>query len=200
MKTMIKLKTLLPAVAALMLAMPLAAQAGHHEEAAVEGGLRAMALTVDAVVTAIDLETMQIGLMGPGGAPFTITAPEQVIKLEDVSVGDRVVATYLSALEGELRAPTQDELAEPWVVLEDAAISEDADAPAISGARQIRAVCTIEGLNRVLGTVMLKDSNGNLHVLDDVDPAKMEGVTLGQTLVVVYTEALALSLEHTAAE
>ena len=47
---------------------------------------------------------------------------------------------------------------------------------------------------------MLKDSNDNLHVLGDVEPHKMEGVTLGQTLVVVYTEALAISLEHKVAE
>ncbi len=162
--------------------------------------MRAMAITVEAVVTSIDLETRQVSLQGPDGAPFTITATEQVVKLEDVSVGDSVVATYLSALEGELREPTEEELAEPWVVLADAAISEDPDRPGIGGARQIRAVCTIEGMNRVLGTVMLKDPRGNLHVLDQVEPEKMEGVTLGQTLVVVYSEALALSLEHKSAE
>jgi len=200
MKTLIKLNKLLPAIATVVLALPFAVQAEHHEEVAVEGGARVMALTVEAVVTTIDLETRQVGLMGPDGVPFTITAPEKVVKLEDVSVGDMVVATYISALEGELRAPTEEELAEPWLVLEDAEVSEDPAFPAIGGARQIRAVCTIEGLNRVLGTVMLKDSNGNLHVLGDVEAHKMEGVTLGQTLVVVYTEALALSLEHTAVE
>jgi hypothetical protein len=185
----------------LVLALPLSAQAGHHEEAAEgEPSGRAMALTVEAVVTEIDLETRQVTLQGPGGAPFTITAREQVVKLEDVSVGDSVVATYLAALEGELREPTEEEKAEPWVVLEDAGISDDPEQPAIGGARLIRAVCTIEGMNRVLGTVTLMDPRGKLHLLGDVEPGKMEGVTLGQTVVVVYTEALALSLEHNQAE
>ena len=58
----------------------------------------------------------------------------------------------------------------------------------------------IEGMNRVLGTVTLMDPRGKLHLLGDVEPGKMEGVTLGQTVVVVYTEALALSLEHNQAE
>jgi hypothetical protein len=204
MRTLINIqcKKLLPVLAGLLIALPFTAQAAHHEEAeaAVAGGMRAAALTVEAVVTNINLETRQVSLEGPDGVPFTITATEQVVKLEDVSVGDTLVATYLSALEAELRAPTEEELAEPWVVLADAAISEDPAVPAIGGARQIRAVCTIEGMNRVLGTVMLKDPNGNLHVLGDVEPHKMEGVTLGQTLVVVYTEALAISLEHKAAE
>ena len=95
---------------------------------------------------------------------------------------------------------TEAEKAEPWVVLEDAGVSADPENPAIGGARLIRAVCTIEGMNRVLGTVTLMDPRGKLHLLGDVEPEKMEGVTLGQTVVVVYTEALALSLEHNASE
>ena len=59
----------------------------------------------------------------------------------------------------------------------------------------IRAVVTIEGMNRELGTVTIKDSRGKLHLIGDVEAEKMEGVTLGQTAVMVYTEALALTLE-----
>ena len=66
--------------------------------------------------------------------------------------------------------------------------------------RMIRAVCTIEGMNRVLGTVTVEDTRGNLHLITDVEPEKMEGVTLGQTLVIVYAEAVALSLEQKHAE
>ena len=66
----------------------------------------------------------------------------------------------------------------------------------MGGARIIRAVCTIEGLNRELGLVTIKDSRGKLHVISDVEPEKMEGVTLGQTIVMVYAQAMALSLER----
>jgi hypothetical protein len=59
----------------------------------------------------------------------------------------------------------------------------------------IRAVVTIEGMNRELGVVTIKDSRGKLHIIGDVEPEKMEGVTLGQTAVMVYSEALAISLE-----
>lgn len=181
---------------ALVLVLPITTQAADQEE---EATARAMAITVEAVVTDIDLETRHVSLQGPGGDIFTITSPEAVVKLEDVKVGDRVVATYMAALEGELRAPTEEELAEPWVVVEDAGISEDPAAPAVGGARVIRAVCTIEGMNRLLGTVVIKDPRGKVHVLGDVEAEKMEGVTLGQTVVIVYAEALALSLEQAAA-
>ena len=55
--------------------------------------------------------------------------------------------------------------------------------PAIGGARMIRAVCTIEGMDRELGTVTIKDSRGKLHLIGGVEPEKMDGVTLGQTIV-----------------
>ncbi len=166
------------------------------EEAAPQGGGRAMMMTVEAVVTDIDLETRQVSLQGPMGHPVTITAKEEVVKLEDVSVGDTLIATYLASLEGELREPTEEELAEPWVVLEDAGVLEDADQPTAGGARLIRAVCTIEGMNRLLGTVTVMDPRGKAHVIADVEPEKMAGVTLGQTIVMVYTEAIAVTLEH----
>jgi hypothetical protein len=50
-------------------------------------------------------------------------------------------------------------------------------------------------MNRALGTVTVKDPRGTLHMIGEVEPEKMEGVTLGQTVVLVYTEALAVSLE-----
>jgi len=173
------------------------AQAAHHEEAEAEmkTGGRAMALQAEAVVTAIDLETRQVSLEGPDGDIFTINATENVVKLEDVNIGDRLVVTYLAALETELRAPTAEELAEPWVVMEQAGMSDDAAQPGIAGGRVIRAVVTIEGMNRELGVVTIKDSNGKLHIIGDVEPEKMEGVSLGQTAVMVYSEALAISLE-----
>ena len=178
--------------------LPFAAMAQEEESSEPNG--RAMAVVVEAVVTAIDLETRQVSLEGPGGHTITMKASEQIVKLEDVNVGDKLVATYLSAIEGELREPTEEEAAEPWVVVQDSGAGEIEGMPTAGAARLIRAVCTIEGMNRALGTVTLQDSNGKLHLITEVEPEKMEGVTLGQTIVIVYREALALSLEQIPAE
>jgi hypothetical protein len=190
--TLLRLQRL-AALSLMALALPLMAET---EAPAEEANVRAMAVVVEAVVTDIDLETRQVSLKTPTGQIVTLTAKEDVVKLEDVSVGDRLRATYLSALEGELREPTEEELAEPWVVLEDSGKGIVDGVPVAGGARLIRAVCTIEGMNRLLGTVTLLDPNGRAHLIGDVEPEKMEGVTLGQTIVVVYQEALALTLEQ----
>ena len=119
--------------------------------------------------------------------------------IEQLRSSDRTkrlsAAGQLAALEGELREPTEDELAEPWLELEEEGVSDDPEQIGVAGARIIRAVVTIEGMNREFGTVTVKDSRGKLHLIGDVEAEKMEGVKLGQTLVLVFAEALAMSLE-----
>lgn len=173
------------------------AQAAHHEDAEAEmkTGSRAMTLQAEATVTAIDLESNDVSLEDLDGNVFTVNAREDVVKLEDVKIGNRLVVTYFAALETELRAPTEEELAEPWVVLEKAGMSVNAAQPGAVGARVIRAVVTIEEMDPELGVVTIKDSRGQLHIIGDVEPEKMEGVALGQTAVMVYSEAVAISLE-----
>lgn len=161
-----------------------------------KGGVRAMAVEIEAVVTHVDVETRTVTLRGPQGNAVTLGVPEDGADLTKVMEGDHLRATYIAALEGELREPTEEEAAEPWVVLEDTGRGEVDGNEVVGGARLIRAVCTIEGMNRLLGTITLLDPNGRAHVVGDVEPEKMSGVELGQTVVVIYREALALSLEH----
>ncbi|MEZ7952029.1 MAG: hypothetical protein QMC02_04865 [Halioglobus sp.] len=196
-------------IALVALALPMLAQAAHHEEAQakpkaetqakVQTGGRAVAMEAEAEITAIDLKTRQVTLRGPGGNTFTLQSQDKAIALEDVKVGDSVVVTYIAAMESELRVPTAEEIAAPWVELDEEAVSEDATHPGIADMRVIRAVVTVEGMNRVSGTVTVKDSRGMVHIIGDVEPEKMEGVKIGETAVIVFAEAIALTLKHQAA-
>jgi hypothetical protein len=178
-------------LATVLLALPVA-QADEH--AGADADARVMAISVEAEVTAVDHPNREVTLRGPTGELTTVTAGDQIERFEDFAVGDIVSATYIASLEGELREPTADEIAEPWIELDAAAKADlDMDPGAIVG-RVIQAVCTIEGLNRVTGTVMVKDPRGKFHVIGDVEPEKMEGVTLGSTLVLTYSEAVAVAL------
>jgi hypothetical protein len=167
-----------------------------EEAAPEEGTTRVMGVTLEAEVTAIDYETREVSMRGPQGNIVTITAGDHIARLKDIAVGDSIVTTYVAALEGELREPTEEELANPWEVVEGAGIADDNTAPGAIAGRQVRAVCTLEGMNRLLGTITVKDPRGKYHVIGDVEPEKMEGVVLGATLVLVYTEAVAITLEE----
>lgn len=178
----------------------LPAIAQEAESTAQEANVRATAVEVEAVITEIDLEHRLVTLKGPLGNSFTVHAREELVSLEDVTVGDKLRLTYLAALEGEIREPTEEEMANPWVVIEDGGEGVVDGEPVAGGARLIRAVCTIEGMNRLLGTVTLLDANGRAHLIEDVEPEKMSGVELGQTIVVIYREAVALSLDMVSAD
>ena len=176
----------------LILALPTALQA--EEAPAVKENDRVIVISIDAEITEVNHETREVTLKGPTGEFTTVTAGENIERFGDFAVGDVVSTTYMASLEGEVREPTEAELAEPWVELDAAAKAGlDMDPGAIVG-RVIQAVCTIEGMNRVTRTVMVSDPRGKYHVIGDVEPEKMEGVTLGTTVVLTYSEAMAITL------
>lgn len=187
-------------IALLALALPMLAQAAHHEEpeADVKAGARGVVMEAQAEITAVNLKTREVTLRGPAGNTFTLQSDDKAVALEDVKVGDTVVVTYIAAMESELRAPTAEEVAEPWVELDQEMVSDDASQPGIAEMQVIRAVVTVEGMNREFGTVTVKDSRGMVHIIGDVEPEKMKGVKLGETAVIVFAQALALTLNHQA--
>jgi saccharopine dehydrogenase-like NADP-dependent oxidoreductase len=101
----------------------------------------------------------------------------------------------MQALAADVREPTQEELEEPWVELDATAIAEAGMDPGVAGLRVVRAVCSIEGMNRVTRTVMIEDPRGKYHVIGDVDISRLEGLTLGTKVIMVYSQAVALTLE-----
>ena len=66
---------------------------------------------------------------------------------------------------------------------------------AAGAARLVLAVCTIEAMDRN-GNVMIPDAQGRMHTAGGVEMDKLDNVRLGDTVVVVFTEALVLSLKE----
>lgn len=158
-------------------------------------GERMIVKQISAQITAIDPKTRDITLEGPMGNTITLNAGEEVKRFDEFAVGDLVQASYAESIAGELRAPTETELETPWVELEGAALAEADMPPAAGVGRVIRAVCTIEGLNRATGAVTVQDPRGRYHVIPDVDPTNIEKMKIGDTLIITYSQAVALSLE-----
>ena len=191
-------RTLALSCAGLLCAIPAISQADVDTQVRGEN-TRTTVKSVSAVITKIDPKTREITLEGSLGNFITLVAGPDIARFDELAVGDVVNATYTSSVSGELRAPTEAELAQPMVVLDAEAVSAPASQnPGAAVGVTIRAVCTIEGMNRITRTVMLKDPDGDFHLIEDVDPAKMAGVSLGDTIIVTYTVAFALTLEKQA--
>ena len=77
--------------------------------------------TISGVVESVDLATRKVGIRGPEGNLLLIKAGEEVERLDEMEVGDAVVAEYHISVVGEFREPTPEEEANPLVFLETAA-------------------------------------------------------------------------------
>jgi len=102
----------------------------------------------------------------------------------------------VASIEAEVRQPTAEELAEPWVVLgERGNTAAESDVTAAGVARLVRAVCTIEAMDSA-GNVTIKDPRGRMHTIGGVELDKLDNVRLGDSVVIVFTEALVMSLKE----
>ena len=155
----------------------------------------AVLVSVTATIEAIDHDTREATLKGPLGHTVTFTVDQRVKRLNEFKVGDAVRADYFVSVAYELREPTPEEIKEPLVVLDAEGKASAESSPAGAAVSQIRAVCTIEGLDRPTETVTLKGPLGRYVTVLVADPANLPHLRIGQSVVVTYTEALAVSLE-----
>jgi hypothetical protein len=154
---------------------------------------------ITATVEALNVETRELTLKGPLGNVLTVTVDPQVKRLAEFKVGDAVVLTYYASIAAELRAPTAEEKLTPLVVLEDMAKAPAGTAPAAGGLRLLKAVVTIEGLDRSTSTATVKGPRGNSATVSVKSPSVLASLHLGDTVVLTYTEALAIELRPAAA-
>jgi hypothetical protein len=164
-------------------------------ESAVPTREDAVLVSITATIEALDHETREATLRGPLGNSVTFTVDDRVERLNEFAVGDSVTADYFVSVAFELREPTAEEKAEPLVITEGAGKAPAGVTPAAGGLSQIKAVCTIEGLDRPTETVTLKGPLGRYVTVRTADPANLPHLRIGESVVVTYTEALAVSLE-----
>lgn len=156
-------------------------------------------LSIAARVEAINQTTREVTLKGPLGNSVTFTVDTRVTRLNEVKVGDQVVADYYVSYFAELRPPTEAEKASPMIVMTEKAKSPAGTQPAAGGLRIIKAVVTVEGLDRPTKSLTVSGKAG-LVTLPVEDVAALSKLRLGDTIIVTYTEALAISLEKRAAK
>jgi Cu/Ag efflux protein CusF len=152
-------------------------------------------LSVTGRIEAIDHATREITLKGPQGRVETYSVSKDVKRLDEAKVGDYVTIKYYLGFAAELREPTAEEKKTPLVVLEGAGKAPASAAPAAAGARRIKAVVTVEGLDRPTETITVKGPAGRYYTARVADPANLTKMRIGDTIVVTLTEAAAVSLD-----
>jgi len=154
--------------------------------------------TMTAVVEAIDHETREVTLKDPEGNTMTFVAGDDVRNLDQVSVGDTVVAQYEQSLDIEVfpndgSAPGAGEMTV-------AGRAEKGEMPGAAIVNSQVVTATVEEINLENNTFKLKGPSGEVREYVARDPENLKKAEVGDLVVISYTEAVALSVEKTSEE
>ena len=155
-------------------------------------------VVVTAVVEAISHETRAVSLRGPEGDVHSFVVGEGAVNLDQVNIGDTVVAEYVQSmtievLDGDGTAPSKGAMS----------VVSSAEKGAQPGMTEVDAVvvtATLVDIDLENSTFKLKGPEGNTKEYQAVNPENLKKVSVGDTVVMTYTESVGLSLEKSPIE
>jgi Cu/Ag efflux protein CusF len=150
---------------------------------------------VTATVKKIDYKTREVTLVAEDGEEYSFMAGDEVKNLAQLKKGDVVKATYAEALAYEVKKGGQ-AIAPETVVAGEAA--ELGQKPGAVIASQSTVTVAITAIDRAVPSVTFKGPEGNTQTIKVRYPEKLEGVEVGDTVEITYTEALGLKVEKAA--
>ena len=160
--------------------------------------MNSVLLNYTGTIIDIDYPNREMTLKGPEGRLETFVVDKKVQRFNEAKVGDKVSMDYYLGFNAEVRKPTAEEEQNPLVVLESAGRAGPDAAPAADDMRRIRAVVTIEAMDKSAQTVTVKGPRGKYFIARVADPSRLEQVRIGETIVMTFTEAAAISLKPAA--
>lgn len=149
-------------------------------------------VTVKAKVEKIDVAQRLVTLKGPEGKEFTVKVDPAVKNLPQVKVGDDVNVKYYQSLLVRVAEPgqAQEGVQQSGTV----ATAQPGQKPAGLVVNSVTVNTTIDAIDKAAETVTLKGPRGNTQVVKVRDPANLEKVSVGDHVIITYTEALAVDV------
>ena len=149
------------------------------------------ALKTTATVTKIDQQTREITLKADDGREISFVAGEDVKNFSQIKQGDIVTATYAEALAWEVKsggsAGTESAVA--------GGTAKPGAMPAAALGRQTTVTVVITAIDAAAPSVTFKGPAGNTRTIKVKQPEKLQGVKVGDTVDITYTEAVAIKVE-----
>lgn len=147
-------------------------------------------VSAKATVEAVNMLTRMVTLRNPDGKSFTVYVSKEAVNLPQVRVGDEVNVEYAEALAVRM--------AKPGEVRDEITVGVGRATPGTKpGAVEVvetTVTATIEGMDKIDKVVSLRMPDGSVRIVKVQDPANLEKVKIGDTIVITYAEALAISV------
>lgn len=153
------------------------------------------AVKVTATVVALDPATRTATLKGAKGKIVDVVVPPEAKNFDQIRVGDLVTVEYMRALTLELKGP--------GAIRSGSTQTSTAPAPAgaVAGGaagRQVVIMANVTAINAKESYVTLRGPKGNTVDVHVADPAQLKRVKVGDQVEAVYTEAVAVTVNHVA--
>jgi len=187
-----RLVSALAAAAVALTASAFAQPASKGPSKSPSGGM-SDAVMVTATVQAVDVNARTVTVKGPQGHVVTIKVDPSIPNLEQLKVGDEVVAKYYEALAWDVKKAGTSTL-QPGIAGSAGAGKEGGGRTAI-GRRSVRMVVTITAIDTAAQKVTVKEPDGPTTVIKVKNPANLQGVKVGDQVEVKFTQALAVTIE-----
>ena len=185
---------------ALIAALLLFTSAGWSDEHATDkpSMSTSQSMIVTAKVEAINHETREVTLLGPEGGSVTFVASEEARNLDQVSVGDIVIAEYVQNMSIEVFPGDGSEPGAGEMAI--SGRSEEGDMPAMTAIDALVVTATVEEINIEANTFKLRGPSGLVKEYEAQNPENLKKAEVGDIVVITYTEGVAISVEKSTAE
>jgi hypothetical protein len=147
--------------------------------------------TITATIEAIDQTNRIVTLKGPKGNLADVYVDEGNKRFNELKVGDTVKASYYESLAVNVRKPGDPA---PTAGVQEK-VTPSAGAPGTTVARQVTVTVTVMAIDPSVPSVTVKGPKGNVITTRVMDPKRLEGVKVGDTVDLTYTQALLISVE-----
>jgi hypothetical protein len=149
------------------------------------------ALQVTATVTMINYTTREVTLASDDGHKYSFFADEEVENFAQVKKGDIVTATYAEALAYQVLT---DDKPGTDATLSAAAAQPGTEPDGNVGGLVERRV-KITAIDPKVPSITFQGPDGETRTIKLVSPSKLQGVTVGDTVELTYSEAIADKIE-----
>jgi Cu/Ag efflux protein CusF len=174
------------------LSVGVGAMAQDKAPAKAKSGKRERMVTLTGTVEAVDLANRVVTIKGSKGRVIDLKVGPEAKNLDQVKVGDKVVAKYYESIAFRMKKPGEAE----GVTSEQAvAKAKPGEVPAGVVANQVTITATIEDISPKKTYVTLKGPEGKTVDVKVMDPKNIEGLKVGDQVVITYTQALAIALD-----
>lgn len=164
----------------------------HADDAArpapiVAGGVVEFGTTV----LGVDVKNRTVKVADEQGKPVTFLVGPDVKNFEQTRKGDKVIIAYERSVAISV-TPGNDGI-RSRVVTEGADRAAPGQRPAADAARNLKVVATVQKIDRKANIITVRGPSRTVDVAVE-DPKLLEGVKVGDSVTVNYTEAVALAV------